>query len=156
MKTLEYIWGWITDVYNFIGGVLMALFGYLLPIRDLVHFITILFILDVIMGIWKSKKLYKAKFQPRIIWKKTIPRWLISVVIISLLFAWDKVHHQELINTYYIGGYFLSGMVIVSIIENSILITDWKVLRHLRELIVDKIEKNTGLDIDEEDESRDK
>lgn len=149
----RYLWGWFTDFYNFMGGVFMTALGYFLPIKDMVYFITILFIVDVVFGYWKAHRFTKAKFQPKIVWEKTVPRWLISVVIIAVLFSWDKVHHQDYVSTYYAGGYFLSGMVIVSILENAILITNWKVFRKLREIIVNNVEKNTGIDIDEEKET---
>ncbi len=150
MKTMQYIWCWLTDFYHFLGGVLMAVFGYLLPVRDLIAFVTLLFIFDVAFGYWKSRKLEKGKFQARIIWNKTMPRWLFSVIILILLFAWDKVHHQDFVKTYYVGGYFLSGTIIASIVENALKITGWSFFKGLGNIVKKNVETQTGEKIDGE------
>ncbi len=151
METMKYIWDWLTNVYHFVGGLVMSLLGYLLPIEGLIQFMTILFITDVIFGYWKARKFDKAKFQARIIWNKTMPRWLFSVVILALLFYWDKLHHQDFINTYYVAGYFLSGVVIMSIAENALKITGWKAFKALEHIISGNIEKQTGEKITEDE-----
>ncbi len=141
---MRYIWDWLTNVYHFVGGLVMSFLGYLLPIRDLVMFVTLLFILDVVFGFWKAKKFKKMKFKTRIIWNKTMPRWLFSVVILALLFMWDSVHHQDFIKTYYVGGYFLSGTIIASIIENALKITGWSFFKGLGNIVKNNVEKQTG------------
>lgn len=147
--TLSILKEWLTDTSNLLGGFLMSLFGFLLPIKNLVLFITVLFILDVAVGYWKAHKLSKEKFQAKIVWEKTMPRWLFSVIILTLLFSWDKVHHQDYINTYYVGGYFLSGVIISSIVDNALKITNWRPFGTLRNIINGNIQKNTGHKVEE-------
>ncbi len=153
MKTMQYIWEWLTDVYHFLGGVLMVFFGYLLPVKDLIAFVTLLFILDVVFGYWKANKLEKSRFQTRIIWDKTMPRWLFSVIILVILFYWDKVHHQDFVKTYYVGGYFLSGTIIASITENALKITGWSFFKGLGNIVKNNVEKTTGEKIQKDEKN---
>lgn len=150
MKTIDYIWCWITDTYNFLGGLVMSFFGYLLPIKDVLNFMIVLFVLDVIFGYWKARKIDKQKFIGRLIWEKTIPRMLFSVIIIALLFAWDNIHSQTFVESYNIAGWFISGLLIVSILENMHKITGWNVLPFLSKFLKSKISDKTEIDIEDE------
>lgn len=141
---MQYIWEWLTDGCHFIGGVLMSFIGILLPVKDMVLFITILFIIDVAAGFWKARKFYRAKFKACIIWEKTMPRWLFSVIILVILFYWDKIHHQDFVKTYYVGGYFLSGTIIASVAQNALKITGWTVFKGLENIITKNVENKTG------------
>ncbi len=151
---MQEIYEWLTNVYNFLGGIIMIILGYLLPIKDLIHFITLLFILDVVIGYWWARKRERAKFKTKIIWNKTMPRWLFSVIILGLLYYWDKVHHQDWVSSYYVGGYFLSGTIIASIVDNALKITGWGVFKGLKHIITSNVEKNTGEKIQEDDNNR--
>ncbi len=126
---------WLLSIYNLVYACMVGLVAYFLPIHDLILFITVLFITDVIVGYLKSRKFGNKRFETGIIWRKTMPRWLFSVVILCLLFAWDNVHHQTMVNTYYVGGYFISGTIIASILDNALKITNWKVFKGLKEKI---------------------
>ncbi len=148
MKMMVYnIYNWFFDLYKFVIGGLMSLFTYMLPMRDMVLFVTFCFIVDVVIGYAKAWKMKREKFKAKIIWEKTMPRWLFSVIILSLLFLWDKVHHQDFVSTYYVGGYFLSGTVIASIIENALIITRWRVFESLYSFVTKKVAKETGEEI---------
>lgn len=147
-ETLEYIWQWLTNFYNFVGGVIMAFLGYLLPIKDVVNFMMFLFVLDVVFGYLKARKIDKEKFRVRLIWEKTIPRMLFSVIIIAVLFVWDNVHRQSFVESYNIAGWFISGLLIVSVLENMYKITGWTVLPFLSSFIKKKIDDKADLNED--------
>ncbi len=139
----EYIYEWITNAYNTTMGIIMALLGYLLPVKDIMLFMIILFLADVLFGYWRAKKIDRAKFQPKIIWNKTVPRLFITVTIITLLFVWDNVYKQDFVKTYSIAGWFVSGLLIASIIDNMYKITGWDVLAILEGFVKSKIEEKT-------------
>ncbi len=141
---MNYIYDWLFKLYNVFAGFLVYAVSYFIPIKDMIFLVTALFIADVLIGSWKSIKIDKMKFEPKIVWDKTMPRWLFSVIILSFLFASDKVHHQDYIKTYYAGGYFISGAIMLSIIDNMIEITQWGVFKGLKNIIGKNVEKQTG------------
>lgn len=153
-ETFNYIWNWITDIYNLAGGVVLAILGYFLPIKDIINFMMLLFVVDTIVGYLKSRKINNQRFKARLIWEKTIPRMLFSTIIISLLFLWDEVHNQKFIESYNIAGWFISGLLLVSILDNMYKITGWTVLPFLSSFIKKRIDEKAELNNEiSEDES---
>ncbi len=147
----SYIYEWLTDAYNFTVGLLMSILGYFLPIKDIMQFMLLLFLADVVFGYLRARKVEKAKFQPKIIWNKTVPRLLFTVIIISLLYRWDSVYEQEFVKTYSIAGWFVSGLLIASIAKNMYDITNWNAFSFLKIFISSKIEEKTGQKIEDDE-----
>lgn len=67
---------------------------------------------------------------------------------------WDSVFSQELVKTYKIVGWFISGVLLWSIAENGYQITKWSVFPKLGNLFRTKVNEATGLDVAEEIENK--
>lgn len=137
------------NVQAVICGIFAAILGYLFPVKDVVHLLLLLFILDVIFGYWAANKLRQERFNVKIIWEHTIPRMLISVVLIVGAFMWDDVFNQTFVCSYKIIGWFISGVLLYSIAENGYHITKWSIFPKIGKLIGGKIKEKTGLDVDD-------
>lgn len=138
------------DTYATCVGTIIGFVGYLLPVRNIVHLLIGFFIVDVIFGFWAAKKLRNERFSVKIIWNHTIPRMLISIVLITGAFLWDEVYEQELVSTYKVIGWFISGVLLYSIAENGYQITKWSVFPKLGNILKDNVKSKTGLDINDE------
>lgn len=138
------------NVQAVICGIFTAILGYLFPVKDVVHLLLLFFILDVIFGYWAANKLRQERFNVKIIWENTIPRMLISVVLIVGAFMWDDVFNQAFVCSYKIIGWFISGVLLYSIAENGYQITKWSVFPKLGEFIRGKIKGETGMDVNNE------
>jgi len=142
-----------TEIFNNIWAVLSGLFasvlGYFMPIKDIVHLLLLFFILDVIFGYWAAHKLRKEKFSVKIIWEHTIPRMLLTIVLVIGAFMWDGVFDQHAVPTYKIIGWFISGVLLYSIAENGYHITKWSVFPKITEMIKGRIKDKTGIEVTE-------
>jgi hypothetical protein len=145
-RALKYL---VHDTYAMIFGAVVSLLGYLLPVRNIVHLLLAFFIVDVFFGYWAAKKIRNEKFSVKIIWEHTIPRMLISIVLITGAFMWDKVYEQDLISTYKVIGWFISGVLLYSIADNGYQITKWSIFPKISMMIVDKVKASTGIDVEE-------
>lgn len=123
-------------------GVAGVIIGYFLPILDVVMLLTVCFILDVLIGFWKAKKIDGEKFQGKKIWDKTVPRMTIAFTLILLTFMLDTVYYMETIKLHRVVGYFFSGIVIASIAQNGYALTKWGVFLEIEKLI----KRKTGID----------
>jgi len=123
-------------------GVAGVIIGYFLPILDVVMLLTVCFILDVLIGFWKAKKIDGEKFQSKKIWDKTVPRMTIAFTLILLTFMLDTVYYMETIKLHRVVGYFFSGIVIASIAQNGYALTKWGVFLEIEKLI----KRKTGID----------
>ncbi len=129
------------NAYAIAAGFIASILGYFLPLKDIVHLMLLFFILDVIFGFWAAKKLRKEKFSVRIIWAHTIPRMILAVITVIMLFLWDNVFSQNLVSTYKIGGWFICGILVSSVVENGWKITRWLVFPKIRKLVEKEIKK---------------
>lgn len=127
------------NVTAFLYGVLASVLGFFLPVKDIVHFLLILFLVDIIVGYRTARKLRGECFSPRIIWNKSVPRIVLTLIIILALYAWDFVYTQDYVHTYLIVGWFISGMLIYSIRDNAYKMTGWKVFGRVGDFITDKL-----------------
>lgn len=132
----------IKTLYSFIVGAFTAFLGYFLPIRDIVHLLIFFFFLDVIIGYWASRKLYGKRFMVSIVWKHTVPRMILSLVLIIGAYMWDRTYNQEYVSTYKIIGWFISGLLLYSIAENAYCITKWTMFKKISKTIDRKIKDN--------------
>lgn len=134
----------LKTIYSFIIGVFTAIFGYFSPIKDIVNLLLLFFILDVLIGFWASRKLYGERFMVSIVWKHTIPRMILSLILIIGAYMWDSTYQQEYVSTYKIIGWFISGLLLYSIAENAYCITRWtmfkKIGKAIKDQVVDKAE----------------
>jgi phage-related holin len=150
-EILHSIASMLHTIYNksapLLSGFFSSIIGYFIPVRDVVHLLLILFVVDVIFGYWAAKKLRGERFKVKIIWDSTIPRILTSIVIILGVFMWDNVYNQEMFVGHKIIGWFISGMLLFSIVENGFQITKWSVFGDLLRFIKSKIKEKTGIEI---------
>lgn len=135
------------DAYNFFAGWLGSLVVYFLPVFDILRMLVFFFVLDCLVGYWKSRKIDGKPFQGRIVWDKTITRLALSTVIILCAFSWDNVYSQDVIKVHMIIGGFISGVVLLSIVQNGYEISRWSVLNRLAKHLDKKLESdlNNGL-----------
>lgn len=140
------------DAYAFLVGCIISFIGYLLPVKDIVNLLVLFFILDVLFGFWAAKTLRKERFSVKIIWSHTMPRMLISIILVAGAFMWDEVYSQEFVSTYKIIGWFISGVLLYSIAENGFQITKWKAFSRLGSAVQSKVKENTGLDINDKND----
>lgn len=103
-STILAMGGVLKKAYAMLSGLFMSILGYFLPVKDIVHLLILFFILDVFFGFWAAKKLRKERFSVKIIWSHTIPRMLISIVLILGAYMWDSTYQQDLVSTYKIVG----------------------------------------------------
>jgi hypothetical protein len=126
--------------FKLVTGLAFAVWGYFAPTFDIILALLVFFIADMIFGFLVARKFRGEKFKVKIVWENTIVRLLISVVTILLLFVWDSVFSQDFVSTYNIAGWFISGVVIFSILENMYKLTKWMLIPRLMDLI----NKKTG------------
>lgn len=135
--------------WEFLCGIAGIVLGYFLPIRDMVNFIVLLFLIDVFLGYLAAKKLRGEKFSTRIIWRTTMPRMLISLLLIVVAYMWDTIFKQEFVQTYNLVAWFVAGVLIFSIGKNGYKITKWEVFSNLTGIFQKKIQEQTGIDIED-------
>lgn len=134
----------LRDTYGFICAIALTVIGYFIPVKNIVHLVLFFFLLDVIFGYWAARKLRNECFQVKIIWNHTIPRILISIVVILAAFMWDNTFGQEFVSSYKIIGWFIAGVLLYSVAENGYQITSWKVFSDIGSIVKKKVETETG------------
>lgn len=139
---------WVGDLYSFISGLFALMLGYFYPMRNMVHLMLLLFLIDVLIGYWAAKKVRGEKFNVKLIWNHTCPRILITMLIIIILYLWDDVSGQTYLDTYNYFAMFIGGVLIYSIFENAHAITKWEAL-NVAKLIIWKKFKREDLDLDD-------
>ena len=137
----------VSNVYTLCFGLLTTATGYFFPIKNVVHVVLFFFFVDVAFGYLAARKLRKEKFSVKIIWSYTMPRIMISIVLIILAYIWDSTFNQGFISTYNLIGWFISGVLIYSIAENGYAITQWNVFRNIKRSFADKVNGETGVNI---------
>lgn len=136
------------NAYAFVVGCLLSLLGYLIPVKDIVNLLILFFILDVAFGYWAARNLRGERFSVKIIWSHTMPRMLVSIVLITGAYMWDKVYDQNIVSTYKVIGWFISGVLLYSIAENGYNVTKWSVFPQISKLFKNKMKDATGIDIE--------
>ena len=142
----------MSNVYAIFTGIFTSMVGYLVPVKDIVHLLIFFFALDVLFGYLAARKLRQERFSVKIIWEHTMPRMLISIVLIIGAYMWDNVYQQEIVSTHKVVGWFISGVILYSIAENGYQISNWKVFQKIAELLRGKVKDSTGLDVKDESE----
>jgi phage-related holin len=137
----------VKGIWELLCGIMGTIIGYFLPIKDMVNFIVLLFLIDVLLGYLSARKLRGEKFSTRIIWRTTMPRMLISVLLIIIAYMWDDVFKQTLLQTYNMVGWFIAGILIFSIAKNGFKITRWQGFLGLENIFRKKIKEETGAEL---------
>ncbi len=128
-----------SKIWAAITGLFTSLLGYFLPVKDIVHLIIIFFVADMVFGYIAARKLRGERFSTRIVWNTTIPRMVLSLVLILGAYAWDTVFNQELVSTYKIIGWFISGILLFSILQNGYRITRWEPFNSISDIFKNKL-----------------
>ena len=136
---LEYLTLLGQNAYKLLYGILTAIFGYFIPIKDFVHLLIFLLIVDMLFGYWANKKIRGESFSMKKVWTVTFPRMAVGVILIISSYLWDVVYNQTTVETYRIIGWVLSGAVIVSIVQNGYKITQWSALNEVKNILIDKL-----------------
>ena len=134
---------------SLLSGVLASFFGFFLPIKNILLFLILLFSTDVFFGWLNNRKKTGKKFEPKVVWKTTLPRLAISAVLIICSFLWDKFFDQNIVSSYKVIGWFISGILIYSIAENGYQLTGWRPFRKVSEIFKNKIERETNYKVNE-------
>ena len=142
---------WNPNVGEILLATVISILGYFSPIKHIANMILAFFILDVIFGYWKSRKIHKKKFSVSIIWNNTVPRMVVAMVLLLCTFILDQETNQNVVQTYKIAGWFIGALLIFSIGENGYHITKWKVLLLFAKVAQKKIKEQTGIEISKED-----
>lgn len=145
--SLEWLRQVLSNCYSLLFGMVTSILGYFLPIRNIVQVVLLFFIIDILFGYWAAIKLRSERFSVKIIWNHTIPRMVLSIILILLAFIWDTTFSQGIISTYNLFGWFISGVLIYSIAENGYLITNWGVFNKIKGSFSDKVNKETDITI---------
>lgn len=152
MVNTETFANWVVCHFNnFICGFIIAFFAslinYFSPILHIELVMIIAIILDFILGLWASYK-RGIGWKSHKLWN-TIYKLGFAPILVMLLFAMDNEMGFSFIQLHLIAAWFITGFEIWSILENMTYISDHKVFRLLKKLMRDKIEKKTGIDLDE-------
>jgi hypothetical protein len=143
----SWIHGVLNDFWTFFFSALTAMFSYFLPIKDIVNLMILFFIVDVIFGYWANRKTKGERFNVSKIWETTMPRALISLVLVMLAFMWNDIfYNSSNFATYKLLGGFISGVLLVSIAQNGYKITDWTLFITIAETIESQFKNITKKD----------
>jgi multisubunit Na+/H+ antiporter MnhB subunit len=133
------------QIWSFISGIMASILGYFLPIKNILHVVVFFFLLDVAFGYWKARKLRKEKFSGKIIWKTTFPRMLISFILVIASYIWDKEFGQTYVATYNLIGWFICGVLFLSIIQSAYLVTNWEMFPLLGKFIEGRVKEKMSI-----------
>jgi len=142
---------WTPSIWETITAAIISAIGYFSPIKDITHMVLIFFFIDIIYGWRADKKLNGASFSPRKVWDKTVPRMMLTLVILLGAFVLDRETGQNFVHTYKIVGWFISALLLISIAKNGYLITNWGALNVIGKILKKKVEKESGIEITEKD-----
>lgn len=149
MVSLDVIMGsWIVQhIWNFLFGIIIVLIGYFLPIKNVVHVMSAAIMFDLFTGLWAAR--VKGKGWKSIKMWRTIYKLFISTIIIMLLYAMDKEMGTPIIQMHKIAAWLITGFEIWSILENAAEISNLRIFIILRNFMQDKIEQQTGINIED-------
>ena len=138
----------LNHYWNLVTGFFFAFMGYFTEMKGAFHVMFAAFILDIFLGIIASRSIKKEKFSMHKFFVG-IKRMLISYALVMLLFAMDKEMHQDTINLADSAAWIITGFLIYSAADNGFQITGNKLFNALKTFVHDKVQSNTGIDIDQ-------
>lgn len=116
-----------------LGQTLTLTLAYFLPIKPLVHAVSFLFLMDWILGVWKSKKAHRRLTSYR--FRKSIAKIATYFVAITSTFVLEKTFLPQWISMTHIVAGYIAFTELVSIYENMSAITERKLMHDLLEII---------------------
>lgn len=140
----------VNSAYVLIIGLMTSLVGYFLPVKETVHILLVFFFLDIIFGYWAARKKgsidnVKVKFSPKVIWEKTIPKMLVSFLMILTAHMLDAISPIGILTIRESVGWFISGIVLASVWQNFFIVTSWNVVEQLKDVLLNKLRRETGI-----------
>lgn len=136
---------------DLIGTAFFAVLGYFAPVSAVVHVVLGMFVIDVIYGWRASNKLHGMPFKPSIVWTKTMPRMVLSIVLVLAAYMLDVEMHQEWVDTPRIVGWIICGLIFMSILKNGLIVTRWGALKAIQRWAKKEVKDKTGLIIKDEE-----
>lgn len=133
-------------MWNIMLGFAVSFLGYLSPVSNVMHVVIAAITADMLIGLWASRKQGKG-WESKKMWR-TVTKITLAVIVISLLFAMDTEMGVDAVQTHKIVAWLITGFEMWSILENAAKISDHRIFRILKQYMHDRIEVNTGLDID--------
>jgi len=135
--------------YASIIGIFTMIAGYFLPIQETIHIILFFFILDVIFGYRAAHRKDKTvKFSPRIIWDKTIPKMLISFLLIITAHMLDGISPKGIITIREAVGWFVAGLILTNVWQNMFDSVEWKGIKGILNIILNSVYEKFKVKVD--------
>ena len=138
-------------IIDLIGTLFFVFLGYFSPVSSVIHVILGLFVLDIIYGWQADVKLNNGKFQPSIVWQKSIPRMVLALIAVLSAYMLDTEMKQDWVDSSRIVGFIIGGLLFMSIIKNGLIVTRWGVLKAIQRWAKKEVKEKTGLDIKDEE-----
>ena len=162
LKMLRLIYISSFNLWDWLIAIFISLVGYLSPLKEIAHMMLFFFLVDVIYG-WladrklnngeidpETRQIIRVKFQPNKVWNKTVPRIILSIILLICAFMLDTNTDQEYVSIYKIGGWVISSLLIVSIAKNGYIVTKWEAIPFLGKMLQKKFNDQTGMEINDE------
>lgn len=148
-KRLVLLADWTVDhFWNFFTGIFFAFFAYFSEMKGAFHVMFAAFVLDVLLGIWNSRKVAGERFSMTKLFI-AFERMFISYALVMILYAMDKEMHQDTVSLANLSSWIITGFLAYSAAENGYEITGGKFFKSLATLIKNKVKDNTNIDLDE-------
>jgi len=143
----DWVYTVVNIIINFVWGIILAGVGFLADIRGSFHLMWIAMVIDLVVGLGKSKWVNKEPF----IMNKFL-LWLLFVflatALISLVYATEIIIIKDTDPSVYNKfALVIICAVIVSIIRNGEKITGKKVFTSLLDVIAKTVKRITTIDI---------
>lgn len=115
------------------------------------HILFFFFLLDVIFGYLVARKTRGEKWQPKIIWEKTIIKMLVASLMVITAHLLDQIAPSSILTIREFVGWFISGIVLSSVWENFYTLTKWKIVVRLHETLKEKLKFENKEDVEDEE-----
>jgi len=138
-----------THIWNVVCGIFFAFISYFAEMKGAFHVMFAAFMVDLILGIMASKIVRNEKFSMHkffVAWY----RMLISYALVMLLYAMNKEMHQDTVSIENIVSWTITGFLIYSAAENGYELTGGRILLNIKSMIRNKVQENTGIDLDKD------
>ena len=107
--------------------------AYFMPIKSLIHAVFFLFVMDWILGVWKSKKAHRRLTSYR--FRKSIAKIATYFVAITSTFVLENTFLPQWVNMTHVVAGYIAFTELVSIYENMSAITERKLMKELLDVI---------------------
>ncbi len=125
---------------NFLASMIGMLVAYFAPIFPTAQTIVVFFTIDVIFGYLKNRKEKGEKFQPKKVWKVTMPRVVISIVAIICAYKLDEHSPNAVFELKHYVTWMVLATIVLSIFQNAYKWSGWGLLKNIVDFIENRIE----------------